>query len=97
MSEGESARKLRLAALLAEAGIAPLDAEQADHFEAYLSLFVRWNERVNLTSDRKERVRGNCGWPRCWLRQVLRHWMLSRPIISRLIFRCLFAGMNALI
>src|ERR1022692_801083 len=54
MSEGESARKLRLAALLAEAGIAPLDAEQADHFEAYLSLFVRWNERVNLTSIRDE-------------------------------------------
>src|ERR1019366_3159291 len=54
MSEGESARKLRLAALLAEAGIAPLDAEQADRFEAYLSLFVRWNERVNLTSIRDE-------------------------------------------
>ncbi len=54
MSEGESARKLRLAALLAESGIAPLDAEQADRFEAYLSLFVRWSERVNLTSIRDE-------------------------------------------
>src|ERR1035438_9097856 len=54
MSEGGNARKLRLAALLTEAGIAALDAEQADRFEAYLSLFVRWNERVNLTSIRDE-------------------------------------------
>src|ERR1035437_8434491 len=54
MSEGESARKQLLAALLAEAGIAPLDAAQADSFEVYLSLFVRWNERINLTSIRDE-------------------------------------------
>jgi 16S rRNA (guanine527-N7)-methyltransferase len=53
MSE-ESARKLRLTTLLAEAGIAPLDAGQADRFEAYLSLFVRWSKRINLTSIRDE-------------------------------------------
>jgi 16S rRNA (guanine527-N7)-methyltransferase len=54
MSEEESSRSLRLNALLAEAGLAPLDTEQADRFEACLSLFVRWNERINLTSIRDE-------------------------------------------
>ncbi|HEV2485989.1 MAG TPA: 16S rRNA (guanine(527)-N(7))-methyltransferase RsmG [Terracidiphilus sp.] len=54
MSEEEGSRSLRLNALLAEAGIAPLDAEQADRFGAYFSLFVRWNERINLTSIRDE-------------------------------------------
>jgi 16S rRNA (guanine527-N7)-methyltransferase len=54
MSKGESARKLRLTALLAEAGIAPLDAVQADRFENYLLLFVRWNDRINLSSVRDE-------------------------------------------
>jgi 16S rRNA (guanine527-N7)-methyltransferase len=51
MSEGAG---LRLNALLAEAGLAQLDDEAAGHFEAYLSLFVRWNSRINLSSIRDE-------------------------------------------
>jgi 16S rRNA (guanine527-N7)-methyltransferase len=44
----------RLNALLAEAGLAPLDAAQAQAFEDYLSLLLRWNARVNLTAIRDE-------------------------------------------
>lgn len=40
--------------LLREAGMAPLDDRASRHFEAYLSLFVRWNSRINLTSVRDE-------------------------------------------
>lgn len=43
---------LRLNALLAEVGIAPLDTETTARFETYLSLFVRWNGRINLSSVR---------------------------------------------
>jgi 16S rRNA (guanine527-N7)-methyltransferase len=39
---------------LAAAGLAPLDAETAARFESYLSLFVRWNERLNLSAIRDE-------------------------------------------
>ncbi len=39
--------------LLAGAGMAPLDAAQTNRFEAYLSLFVRWNARTNLSSVRE--------------------------------------------
>jgi 16S rRNA (guanine527-N7)-methyltransferase len=45
---------LRLNALLAEAGLAPLDVQTASRFGAYLSLFIRWNERLNLTSIQDE-------------------------------------------
>jgi 16S rRNA (guanine527-N7)-methyltransferase len=45
---------VRLNALLAEAGLDPLDDETASRFEAYLSLFVRWNEHINLSSVREE-------------------------------------------
>jgi 16S rRNA (guanine527-N7)-methyltransferase len=38
--------------MLAEAELVPLDAAQAGRFEDYLSLFVRWNARMNLTSVR---------------------------------------------
>ncbi len=48
---GEGARS-RLNELLNEAGLAALDGKTASGFEAYLSLFVRWNERVNLSSVR---------------------------------------------
>lgn len=40
--------------MLAEAGLVPLNAAQSRGFENYLSLFVRWNERINLTSIRNE-------------------------------------------
>jgi 16S rRNA (guanine527-N7)-methyltransferase len=45
---------VRLKALLAESGLEPLDAVQTGQFEAYLSLLLRWNERVNLTAIRDE-------------------------------------------
>jgi 16S rRNA (guanine527-N7)-methyltransferase len=38
--------------LLADAGLAALDNEKASQFEAYLSLFVRWNSRTNLSAVR---------------------------------------------
>jgi len=44
-----------LNALLEEAGLAPLDAVLVGQFEVYLSLFVRWNARINLTSIRDEK------------------------------------------
>jgi 16S rRNA (guanine527-N7)-methyltransferase len=54
MSEAANQPTTRLNALLAEAGLAPLDAAQAAAFEAYLSLILRWNARVNLTAIRDE-------------------------------------------
>jgi 16S rRNA (guanine527-N7)-methyltransferase len=45
---------LRLNALLTAAGQTPLDDETASRFESYLSLFIRWNERVNLSAVRDE-------------------------------------------
>jgi 16S rRNA (guanine527-N7)-methyltransferase len=44
----------RLNALLQQAGIAPLDHETAVKYEVYLSLILRWNARLNLTSLRTE-------------------------------------------
>lgn len=44
----------RLNELLQAAGLDPLDNETAGRFEAYLSLFVRWNQRLNLSSVRAE-------------------------------------------
>lgn len=40
--------------MLSEIGLAPLDPALTCRFEEYLSLFVRWSERVNLTSVRDE-------------------------------------------
>ena len=54
MSSSESAPGERLNAMLAEAGLAPLDAADTRRFERFLSLFVRWNTRVNLSSIRDE-------------------------------------------
>lgn len=51
MSEGAG---LRLNSLLAEAGIAQLDSATTDLFGEYLSLFIRWNSRINLCSVRDE-------------------------------------------
>jgi 16S rRNA (guanine527-N7)-methyltransferase len=54
MSEGSNSVRLRLNALLTEAGLQPLDSELAKRFEDYLSLLLRWNARVNLTAIRDE-------------------------------------------
>jgi 16S rRNA (guanine527-N7)-methyltransferase len=54
MSEGSIPAGERLNAFLAEAGLAPLKNAQADQFEEYLSLILRWNARVNLTAIRDE-------------------------------------------
>ena len=54
MSSAEGSPGERLNEMLVEAGQAPLDVAQGRSFEAYLSLFVRWNARVNLTSIRDE-------------------------------------------
>jgi 16S rRNA (guanine527-N7)-methyltransferase len=40
--------------LLQKAGLDTLDDETASKFEAYLSLFVRWNKKLNLSSVRDE-------------------------------------------
>jgi 16S rRNA (guanine527-N7)-methyltransferase len=45
---------LRLNDLLGKACLESLDAESITKFEAYLSLFVRWNQRINLSSVRDE-------------------------------------------
>ncbi len=44
----------RLNELLEHAGLEPLDDETTHKFEAYLSLFVRWNKKLNLSSVRGE-------------------------------------------
>jgi len=44
----------RLNELLQKAGLAPLDDETAHKFEVYISLFVRWNKKLNLSSVRDE-------------------------------------------
>lgn len=51
---GSSAASSRLNALLEQAGIEPLDSEVTAKFEVYLSLILRWNTRLNLTSIRTE-------------------------------------------
>jgi 16S rRNA (guanine527-N7)-methyltransferase len=49
-----SERRTRLNALLIAAGLTPLDDATAGRFEDYVSLFLRWNERVNLSAIRDE-------------------------------------------
>jgi 16S rRNA (guanine527-N7)-methyltransferase len=44
----------RLNELLLTAGLQPLDDETAHKFEVYLSLFIRWNKKLNLSSVRHE-------------------------------------------
>ena len=44
----------RLNALLEQSGLGPLDEETVRKFEIYLSLIIRWNTRLNLTSLRTE-------------------------------------------
>ncbi len=52
MSAGEASARLNQ--LLVAEGLGPLDAETAARFEAYLSLFIRWNTHVNLSAVRDE-------------------------------------------
>jgi 16S rRNA (guanine527-N7)-methyltransferase len=54
VSEGLHSAGVGLNALLAEAGLTPLDSVLAGRFEDYLSLLLRWNARVNLTAIRDE-------------------------------------------
>ncbi len=44
----------RLNALLVETGLEPLDEQTVRRFGAYLSLFVRWNARLNLSAIRDQ-------------------------------------------
>jgi len=44
----------RLNTLLVEAGLEPMSSRKAKHFGAYISLFIRWNRKVNLSSVRDE-------------------------------------------
>jgi 16S rRNA (guanine527-N7)-methyltransferase len=45
---------LRLNQLLVHAGLAPLDGVTGEQFAQYLSLIMRWNGRLNLSSIRNE-------------------------------------------
>lgn len=54
MKEAGYAAGERLNALLNEAGLEGLVAVEQQRFEAYLSLILRWNSRINLTSIRDE-------------------------------------------
>src|SRR3984957_3865255 len=51
MAEGSGPR---LNELLQQSALGPLDDETARKFEVYLSLFVRWNKKLNLSSVRDE-------------------------------------------
>jgi len=46
--------KTRLNQLLEEASLPTLDTDTASRFGTYLSLLVRWNQRINLTAIREE-------------------------------------------
>ena len=52
-SEETGSAGMILSGLLQRAGLAPLEPQQIAQFEAYLSLFVRWNARTNLSSVRE--------------------------------------------
>jgi 16S rRNA (guanine527-N7)-methyltransferase len=47
-------RAAHIQKLLSEAGLAPLDPTTAERFATYISLFIRWNTRTNLSSIRDE-------------------------------------------
>lgn len=52
--EGVDPAGTRLNQLLADAGMEPLSDEQLSQFSSFLSLIIRWNARINLTSIRTE-------------------------------------------
>lgn len=45
---------VQLNALLTGAGLAPLDQHTLSRFEVYISLYIRWNARINLSAIRDE-------------------------------------------
>ena len=45
---------VQLNALSAEAGLGPLDSQTANRFGNYLSLYLHWNARLNLSSIRDD-------------------------------------------
>jgi 16S rRNA (guanine527-N7)-methyltransferase len=49
MNAGDQLNKL-----LQEAALVPLDEDTADKFQLYLSLFIRWNQRLNLSAVQGE-------------------------------------------
>ena len=49
-----SETKTRLQVLVTAAGLKPLDDETASRFVDYISLFLRWNDRLNLSAIRDE-------------------------------------------
>jgi 16S rRNA (guanine527-N7)-methyltransferase len=51
---GDSAVGVRLNALLASAGLEPLDEATAGQFASYLALLLKWNSKINLTAVRDE-------------------------------------------
>lgn len=54
MNETSNPPGIVLNALLAKAGLDPLDSVLSERFQNYLSLLLRWNSRVNLTAIRNE-------------------------------------------
>jgi len=54
VSEAVGSIGVRLNVLLEKSGLGALGAKEAERFENYLSLFVRWNGRLNLTAIRDE-------------------------------------------
>jgi 16S rRNA (guanine527-N7)-methyltransferase len=54
MNESQKLSATRLNVLLSESSLAPLDAVLSRRFEALLSLFLRWNARINLTAIRDQ-------------------------------------------
>jgi 16S rRNA (guanine527-N7)-methyltransferase len=54
MTESPNPASARLNALLVVSSQAPLDALLTQRFEELLSLFIRWNARVNLTAIRDQ-------------------------------------------
>jgi len=54
MGSGETSGRLN--ALLIATGLERLDAETGGLFERYISLFLRWNNRLNLSAARDEEV-----------------------------------------
>lgn len=54
MTERANSTGQRLNELLKEAGLEPLEPQIGLQFEDYLSLFVRWNSRINLSAVRDE-------------------------------------------
>ena len=54
MNEATRGTGERLNQLLVEAGMPALGTDALRQFEAYISLFIRWNSRMNLTSLQDE-------------------------------------------